>query len=197
MSHNTKALVHEVIPYMDVLTEFLDRTADQHDLLPIIRAAAQRGRAILDKYYSRTDDSIIYRIAMGSSSSHSSVALSIQLISRLLAVLHPAYKLDYFRRHNWPAAWIKVVEDLVREEWETYYKPDDLTSTSSTSQPRPGHRSAQNAAAASSSSLVSSQYMHAIQLAYSIISLLRQLALYSPPYMSAPAPRPTTPSRTT
>lgn len=31
-----------------------------------MRAASQRGRVILDKYYSLTDDSIIYRIAMGS-----------------------------------------------------------------------------------------------------------------------------------
>lgn len=58
------ALVHEIIPYLDVLTHHVDDFAWDEELAPCVRAAAKRGRAILDKYYQLTDDSIIYRIAM-------------------------------------------------------------------------------------------------------------------------------------
>ncbi|RDX39814.1 hypothetical protein OH76DRAFT_1367189, partial [Lentinus brumalis] len=64
MSKNTRALVHEVIPNMDVLTAHLDDFDSDITLHPSVRAAAQRGRIILNKYYSRTDESIVYRIAM-------------------------------------------------------------------------------------------------------------------------------------
>ena len=67
MSSSTRALVHEVIPYIDVLTSHLDDFADNLSLHPTVRAAAQRGREVLNKYYSRTDESIVYRIAMSAS----------------------------------------------------------------------------------------------------------------------------------
>ena len=49
---------------MDILTEHLDAFKDNVDLKPVIRIAAARGLLIMNKYYSRTDDSEIYRIAM-------------------------------------------------------------------------------------------------------------------------------------
>ena len=64
MSSSKRALVHEVIPFIDLLTEHLDKFRNDEDLPPVVRAAAYRGRALLDKYYTLTDDSIVYRIAM-------------------------------------------------------------------------------------------------------------------------------------
>lgn len=64
ISTSTRALVHEVIPYIDILTEHLDDYTDNKDLAPCVRAATQRGRVVLNKYYERTDESIVYRIAM-------------------------------------------------------------------------------------------------------------------------------------
>lgn len=64
ISTSSRALVHEIIPYIDVLTRHVDDFARDEELAPCVRAAAKRGRAILDKYYQLTDDSIIYRIAM-------------------------------------------------------------------------------------------------------------------------------------
>lgn len=49
---------------MDILTRVLDEFKDNTALKPIVRAAAARGLQIMNKYYSRTDDSEIYRIAM-------------------------------------------------------------------------------------------------------------------------------------
>ena len=64
MSKGDYALVHNVIPSMDILTEHLDAFKDDTNLKPIIRVAAARGMAIMNKYYSRTDESEIYRISM-------------------------------------------------------------------------------------------------------------------------------------
>ncbi|KAF8162019.1 hypothetical protein BJ912DRAFT_865120, partial [Pholiota molesta] len=61
----------------------------------------------LNRYYSRTDDAEVYRIAM---------------------ILHPAYKLEYFRAANWEAEWIQTAEELVRSEFDRNYSVP-LTST--------------------------------------------------------------------
>ena len=65
MSKGDYALVHNVIPAMDILTEHLDAFKDNTELKAIVRVAAARGLEIMNKYYSRTDESTIYRIAMG------------------------------------------------------------------------------------------------------------------------------------
>lgn len=67
ISTTGKALVHEVLPYFDLLTDHVDQFKNNVQNSPIARAAAQRGRRMLDKYYAFTDDSIIYRIAMSTS----------------------------------------------------------------------------------------------------------------------------------
>lgn len=36
-------------------------------------------------------------------------------------MLHPNYKLDYFRARKWEKAWIETAESLVREEFESNY----------------------------------------------------------------------------
>ena len=38
-------------------------------------------------------------------------------------VLHPWYKLEYFRKQKWEAAWVDTARAVVVEQWETYYKP--------------------------------------------------------------------------
>lgn len=38
-------------------------------------------------------------------------------------VLHPKYKLTYFANANWESTWIETARQLLREEWERYYKP--------------------------------------------------------------------------
>ena len=70
MSKGDYALVHNVIPAMDILTEHLDVFKDNANLKPIIRVAAARGLEIMNKYYSRTDESTIYRISMSKHSTN-------------------------------------------------------------------------------------------------------------------------------
>ena len=57
-------LIHEVIPLMDALTHTLDDKIKDRSAHITIRAAAARGRALIDKYYSKTDESIMYRLGM-------------------------------------------------------------------------------------------------------------------------------------
>ena len=54
---------------MDVLTEHVDRFTQDEELAPCVRAAAKRGRVILNKYYGLTDETCIYRIAMSTRAS--------------------------------------------------------------------------------------------------------------------------------
>lgn len=38
-------------------------------------------------------------------------------------VLHPKFKLTYFNKENWESEWIDTARQLLREEWNKYYKP--------------------------------------------------------------------------
>ena len=58
-------------------------------------------RKKMDRYYSLTDSSNTYRIAM---------------------VLHPGMKLEYFHNQKWEEEWIEQAETLVREEYTTKYE---------------------------------------------------------------------------
>ena len=64
VSQSKNPLVHEVIPIFDIVSRALDEHVSDITLPPSVRVAASRGRAMLNKYYGLTDDSIVYRIAM-------------------------------------------------------------------------------------------------------------------------------------
>ncbi|PIL25420.1 hypothetical protein GSI_13310 [Ganoderma sinense ZZ0214-1] len=85
ISSSTRGLVHEVIPYIDILTAHLDDFQDNLALTTGIRSAAKRGR--------------------------------------LMLILHPAFKLVYFRKAEWPEDWIDEARALATEEWTSHYKP--------------------------------------------------------------------------
>jgi hypothetical protein len=109
---------------MDGLFDTLDDFASDSSKLPAVRMVAKRGLTILKKYYGKTDESAIFRIAM----SKSSIQLfCLSLIFHL--VLHPAFKTTYFRTHKWPEEWITTAVDLLRADWEKNYKPKPETAS--------------------------------------------------------------------
>lgn len=57
-------MLHDIIPAIDKLTAFLDKIASDITLPLGVRAAALNGVKILNKYYAKTDESIMYRAAM-------------------------------------------------------------------------------------------------------------------------------------
>ncbi|TDL14853.1 hypothetical protein BD410DRAFT_699373, partial [Rickenella mellea] len=94
-------LLYQVIPIMDKLTELLDATAANQNLHPVVRAAMASGCKVLDKYYAKTDESVLYRCAM---------------------LLHPRYKTAYFAKQNWPSEWVDTAIQILRAEWQKNYK---------------------------------------------------------------------------
>ncbi|KLO09608.1 hypothetical protein SCHPADRAFT_833804, partial [Schizopora paradoxa] len=108
ISQSRIPLLHEVIPMMDILTSMLNKTVTNTKLHIAVRAAAARGRVILDKYYSKTDDSITYRMAM---------------------MLHPRYKTSYFEQEKWEKEWVDTAKDILMNQWETYYKSAEEQGT--------------------------------------------------------------------
>ncbi|THU79621.1 hypothetical protein K435DRAFT_666757, partial [Dendrothele bispora CBS 962.96] len=68
MSDSQQPLIHEVIPLMDQIYLQLEDLEDDLHLLPTVRMGIKAGLKILDKYYARTDDSLMYRAAMSKSS---------------------------------------------------------------------------------------------------------------------------------
>ncbi|KAA1476555.1 hypothetical protein DENSPDRAFT_785372 [Dentipellis sp. KUC8613] len=47
-----------------------------------------------------------------------------------VVVLHPRYKLAYFRMKKWPDSWITAAKSVVEEQWNSYYKPSDTSQSS-------------------------------------------------------------------
>ncbi|KIL54438.1 hypothetical protein M378DRAFT_92556 [Amanita muscaria Koide BX008] len=90
-----------VIPAMDHINESLGTSVESRRYSPGVTAALGVGKWTLNRYYSKTDLSETYRIAM---------------------VLHPRHKLAYFRRADWPDDWIKTAETIVRTVYELNYK---------------------------------------------------------------------------
>lgn len=113
--------MHEVIPIFDIISRAIDENMADLTLPPAVRVAAARGRKMLDKYYGLTDDTIVYRIAM--CTSLSLVREHIQLTYSHYAVLHPRYKASYFSKAGWPRDWISTAEEILRNEWDSNYKP--------------------------------------------------------------------------
>ncbi|KJA12993.1 hypothetical protein HYPSUDRAFT_152090 [Hypholoma sublateritium FD-334 SS-4] len=95
-------LIQDVIPYIDIITnDLVSDFIDNNFVSLVVRHAAHRGYLMLNKYYSLTDDSSVYRIAM---------------------ILHPKYKTKYFVDAGWEHLWIQVAEELVCSEWRANYK---------------------------------------------------------------------------
>ena len=94
------ASIATVIPTMDRLTDGLN-TVTKKPYHAAIKAAMKLARAKMNRYYSLTDSSSAYRIAM---------------------VLHPGMKLEYFRQHKWEDDWVDEAENLVREEYIGRYE---------------------------------------------------------------------------
>jgi len=64
ISKSKVPLIHHVIPIFDVVTTALEDYIDNSALPLVVRHAALQGYLMLNKYYTLTDDSIVYRVAM-------------------------------------------------------------------------------------------------------------------------------------
>ncbi|KAI1782429.1 hypothetical protein LXA43DRAFT_905789 [Ganoderma leucocontextum] len=98
-SHGT--YLADVIPAMDhVDNKLTDANLAKEKYDYAIRVACSLAKRTLNKYYSLTDASITYRLAM---------------------ILHPQHKLEYFKQLKWPKAWQDTARDLVEAEYAANY----------------------------------------------------------------------------
>ncbi|KNF06729.1 hypothetical protein PSTG_00045 [Puccinia striiformis f. sp. tritici PST-78] len=96
--------VAEVVVWIDQITADLSTVVanDEDHFPPALRNACRAGLQITNKYYSLTNCSPIYRIAM---------------------VLHPSFKDEYFKLAKWPQSWADEAITLTRQMYERWYKP--------------------------------------------------------------------------
>ena len=75
-----------------------------------LAAAMKLVRTKMNRYYSLTNSSNVYHIAM---------------------VLHPGMKLECFRNQKWEEEWVEEAENLVREEYISSHEkaPDERNAT--------------------------------------------------------------------
>ncbi|KAE9393110.1 hypothetical protein BT96DRAFT_1052452, partial [Gymnopus androsaceus JB14] len=103
--------ISAVIPAMDTINEAsATGIIEQKELCTPLCYALLVGKKTLNKYYSLSDDSHIYRIAM---------------------VLHPSFKLSYFRRLNWQEQWI---QDAVHVTWNAWTQLKPMVPSSAAPQ---------------------------------------------------------------
>jgi len=111
---------------MDHLDQHLATSAVDLSLPASIRAAASLGKQTLNKYYTMTDLSEVYRIAM--SKALSFLQPSFILLTHLV-VLHPRHKLEYFKKAKWDDDWIDTAKQIVRDEFERSYQDHDAAAS--------------------------------------------------------------------
>ena len=56
--------LHEVVPAIDNLTSFLDEIISDEEVIIAVKAAALSGIKVLNKYYAKTDESVLPRAAI-------------------------------------------------------------------------------------------------------------------------------------
>ena len=102
---------------MDHIDKKLSTYSNDKKYLPSICSTVTLAKKTLDHYYSLTDYSEVYRIAMGRCYNQ----LHFNETNFTLLVLHPHHKLMYFKAADWPDEWINTAKDLVTTEFERTY----------------------------------------------------------------------------
>ncbi|KNF06670.1 hypothetical protein PSTG_00545 [Puccinia striiformis f. sp. tritici PST-78] len=114
------ARILQVVVFIDQITSHLSTAiSDQRDIYPpALRNACRAGVQLTNKYYTLTDCSPLYCVAM---------------------FLHPSFKDEYFKLAKWKPEWIIESVRLAREMWENHYKvsPPPAPSKSSKHRPKP------------------------------------------------------------
>jgi hypothetical protein len=116
-SHNN-ASIASIIPAMDKLNNGLNPHSKE-SYHPAIKAAMRLAKSKMNRYYSITDRSAVYQIAMGT---YIQVIHTKLKLIRSLLVLHPCLKLDYFRVQEWEDKWIDIAKNLFCEEYIGEYE---------------------------------------------------------------------------
>jgi hypothetical protein len=93
---------------------------------PAIRALLLLSKKSLNGYYDKTDNSELYRAAVGTFIHFVNYVICTKL-SQL--VFQPEYKLEYIRQAGWDDEWINTARNIVRAEYMRKYAPKPTTTS--------------------------------------------------------------------
>ncbi|KAF9031413.1 hypothetical protein BDZ89DRAFT_948864 [Hymenopellis radicata] len=96
----TNFIIEETIP--DPANPTTHAKVQEIHLSDIIKSSVSVAKLTLNKYYTLTDDSEVYRFAM---------------------ILHPEHKLDYFKNTGWSDDWIDNAREMMRVAYRERYEP--------------------------------------------------------------------------
>lgn len=116
---------------MDHIDQHLATATRNENLKPCIQAAVAMGKKLLNKYYSYTDHSELYRIAMSKFHYWPIVFSSFESFPPP-TVLHPSHKLAYFAQAGWPDDWRATAEEIVHAEFERAYADIEILDSNET-----------------------------------------------------------------
>jgi hypothetical protein len=102
---------------MDLIDEKLTTYSRNRLYHASIHSAVQLAKATLNRYYQLTDQSEVYRIAMGL---FFFVSVLMAHTHTYIIVLHLRHKLIYFRNARWEDTWITTAEKLVCDQFALY-----------------------------------------------------------------------------
>lgn len=108
---------------MDHIDQHLTSSALNSLYHPAIKAALAIGKKLLNKYYTLTDHSEMYRIALSKFSR--AFLHHITHFTSLSIVLHPSHKLTYLQNAGWSEEWIATAKEIVKTEFERAYAQID------------------------------------------------------------------------
>lgn len=112
-----------VIPAMDFINDTLTMSSESSQRYSLaIRAALTIGKRTLSKYYNKTGESKVYRIAM---STFLPFYVHYTFLTAIL-VLHPRHKLEYFRKNNWDELSIEAARNIVQDVFDETYRELDI-----------------------------------------------------------------------
>lgn len=101
---------------MDAIDEaFATGIVDQKELCAPLCYALSVGKKTLNKYYSLSDHSHIYRIAMSMFS-----YFWTHCLADICLVLHPSLKLTYFQRLSWEKEWVNAAIAVTKNAWDRF-----------------------------------------------------------------------------
>ncbi|KAH9960320.1 hypothetical protein BC827DRAFT_1133378 [Russula dissimulans] len=102
--------IAKVLPAMDKICDILETNSTSSNFSPAIKSALATGTKLLNHYHALADCSLVYRFT---------------------TILHPSYKLEYFKNADWPDDWIEDAKESIQEEYTRVYTEMDVKTPAS------------------------------------------------------------------
>ncbi|KAG8741784.1 hypothetical protein FRC10_002419 [Ceratobasidium sp. 414] len=114
LSRGNVPMLADVIIHFDSLDFTYSKMCEDMSLPLYIRHSANWARLILNKYYGKTDQCALYRLAV---------------------FLHPSMCAQYLKMAKWEPEWISMAIELAEDVYTKFYKPTPTLSSADTQAP--------------------------------------------------------------